>query len=153
MEGGEGRGLEAVMHIASREERDQASCLWGEGVAVIHPALVIYSPCLPHHPTTSQHRLPSSTSYQPSASFDIVCLTNSPRPTRSHQIIPPAPSPLTLHTLPSCFSAHFGVPFAARDSDVLLTRNEASPPPFPPLPIGFEVFVEEGEHLYSASIS
>jgi len=33
---------------------------------------------------------------------------------------------------------------AARDSDVLLKPNPASPPPFPPLPIGFEVFIDQG---------
>jgi len=33
---------------------------------------------------------------------------------------------------------------AARDSDVLLAANTTSPPAFPPLPVGFEIFVDEG---------
>ena len=33
---------------------------------------------------------------------------------------------------------------AARDSDLLLEPNTASPPAFPVLPVGFEVFIDEG---------
>ena len=32
----------------------------------------------------------------------------------------------------------------ARDSDVLLSPNAASPPAFPPLPVGYEIFIDEG---------